>query len=142
MNVACMKNLLHLTLVICAISIATSWAPSPKEHTFRLYIFEGSDWCHNCIRLDKNVLSKDQFKEFATSESIYIEHIDFPQRKKLEPQQAAHNAMIADKYGFKGIFPTLILVHAESNRQVVITYADEDVAEFIAKIELEKTQLF
>ena len=68
-------------------------------------------------------------------------HIDFPQKKKLDEQTTAHNAMIAEKYNFNGIFPTLILVHNESVRQTELSYANEDVETFIAKVEMEKTEL-
>jgi len=124
-----------------ALALSISWMSQPKEHEYRLYVFEGSDWCHNCIRLDQKVLSTTDFMEFAQNESILVMHIDFPQKKKLDEQTTAHNAMVAEKYNFKGIFPTLILVHNESGRQTELSYANEDVETFIAKVEMEKTEL-
>lgn len=136
-----MRIKLQLFLIVSSLLLSVAWTSSPVKGDYVLYVFEGSDWCHNCIRLDKNVLSTTAFKEFTKEEEIIVEHIDFPQRKKLDKKTAAYNASIAEKYNFQGIFPTLILVHTESGKASIVKYANENVAAFIATIEIEKTEL-
>ena len=82
------------------------------KHTnaYTLIVFEGSDWCVNCIRLEKNVLQTSAFKAYATQKMIAVKRVDFPQRKKLDPEIAAQNEKLADQYRFKGEFPTLLLI--------------------------------
>lgn len=133
------KNQLFLLLI--SVILIMAWTPSPNKGDYILYIFEGSDWCHNCIRLDKKILSTAKFTQFTEEQEITIEHIDFPQRKKLDEKTVAYNSEIAEKYNFQGIFPTLILVHSESGRTAMLSYVNEDVETFIAKIEMEKNEL-
>ena len=102
--------------------------------TYKLVIFEGSDWCVNCIRLDRNVLKHDSFVQFLEKENIEVQRIDFPQRKKLEPEEKAFNASIAEKYNFQGIFPTILLVESETNKFITLTYHDQGAFEFIQQI--------
>jgi len=141
MQIKLMKIKFQLFLVICSIALSMAWVPSPKEGVYILYVFEGSDWCHNCIRLDKQIISTAAFTDFVEEQEITIEHIDFPQRKRLDEKTVAYNAEIAEKYNFQGIFPTLVLVHVESGRQTMLSYENEDMETFMSKIELEKTEL-
>ncbi len=100
----------------------------------KLVLFEGSDWCVNCIRLDKNILSDPYFDHFLKRNAIELERIDFPQRKKLDETTKNYNAEMAEKYSFKGIFPTIILVEAASNEFVPLEYHDQSLDDFIAQI--------
>ncbi len=101
---------------------------------YKLVIFEGSDWCVNCIRLDRNVLNDDYFVQFLEKENIEVQRIDFPQRKKLEPEEESFNASVAEKYDFQGIFPTILLVKSSSDEFITLTYHDQGVPEFIKQI--------
>ncbi len=101
---------------------------------YKLVIFEGSDWCVNCIRLDRNVLKHDSFVQFLEKENIEIQRIDFPQRKKLDPEEKAFNASVAEQYNFQGIFPTILLVKSETNQFITLTYHDQEAQEFIEQI--------
>jgi len=84
-----------------------------------LYVFTGSDWCADCRRLEKNILSDSIFLKTMESNNIEIEIIDFPQRKKLTPEVEKHNKSIAEIYNFEGIFPTLILSQSEEKYEVL-----------------------
>lgn len=94
-----------------------------------LFVFIGSDWCVDCKRLEKNVLSDPEFLNSMEYNGIKVEIIDFPQRKKLSPEIIKHNEAVADAYGFKGIFPTLILSRSEENFQP-IGYNNEPADDF------------
>ncbi len=104
-----------------------------------LYIFTGSDWCVDCKRLEMNVLSDPGFKNSMEHNGIKVEIIDFPQRKKLSPEIVKHNEAVADAFGFKGVFPTLILSRSEESYQQV-GYNNEPADDFSAII-LDKLQV-
>lgn len=92
-----------------------------SDSAFRLLIFEGSDWCTNCRRLEQNILTQEVFKKFLAEHEIALEKIDFPQRKKLEKSVIAYNDSIATKYGFDGVFPTMLLINENSKDYVKLT---------------------
>ena len=104
------------------------------DSTYKLVLFEGSDWCVNCIRFDRNVLNDAFFIQFMEKEHITIERVDFPQRKKLDPEIQALNASMAEKYDFQGIFPTILLVKTETNDVMTLEYHDQGALEFIKQI--------
>jgi thiol-disulfide isomerase/thioredoxin len=96
-----------------------------------LYIFEGSDWCTNCARLEKKILSDPQFLHEIGLLHVKVERIDFPQRKNLPSEMKEYNDRIAEKFGFDGIFPTLILFMTDTDRSSRIYYHNESVGEMI-----------
>src|SRR3954469_19158244 len=44
--------------------------------------FTGSDWCGWCIKLNREVFSKPEFKDYATKNLVLLE-VDFPRAKVL-----------------------------------------------------------
>lgn len=130
-----MKTLFGFLSLILIIGTPQVDIPS-GDSEFKLIIFEGSDWCRNCRRLEKEVLSKEAFTTFLTNHSIKIEKVDFPQRKKLSKEVKAHNEAIAEKYDFEGIYPTIILEHvASANFFRWTEYLNQSTDEIIQKLE-------
>ena len=72
--------------------------------------FSGSDWCGWCIRLDKEVFSKKEFKAFA-KDNMVLFVADFPHKKKLPAAVQAQNEQLGKTYGVKGL-PTVLLLDA------------------------------
>ncbi|MBI2441958.1 MAG: thioredoxin family protein, partial [Lentisphaerae bacterium] len=70
----------------------------------------GSDWCGWCIKLDKEVFSKNEFKVFA-KDHLVLFVADFPSRKKLPAATRAQNEQLAQTYGIEG-YPTVLLLDA------------------------------
>jgi len=70
--------------------------------------FSGSDWCGWCIRLDKEVFSKDDFAKYA-KDNLVLFLADFPRQKELPEKQAKQNEDLAARYGIQG-FPTILLL--------------------------------
>lgn len=124
-------KLILLLFVFCSFSLTS---PEPAAGRYKLILFEGSDWCVNCMRLEKNVLSDTAFIEFLELQQIEIERIDFPQRKKLDKKTQAYNASMAEKFDFKGIFPTIILVKAFSEEIIPLNYHDQNPRDFMQQI--------
>ena len=86
------------------------------------------------MRLEKNVLSNATFVAFLKQEDIEIERIDFPQQKKLDKETEAYNASMAEKFDFKGIFPTIILVKAFTEEIIPLNYHDQNSNDFMQQI--------
>ena len=86
-------------------------ATAKAENKPVLVDFTGSDWCGWCIRLDKEVFSKQAFKDYAT-ESLVLLEIDFPRGKEQSPELEAQNEALAAKYKVRG-FPTILLLSGE-----------------------------
>lgn len=81
-----------------------------------LLVFQGSDWCAPCIKLDKKIWSTEVFKNYAAEHLILVQ-ADFPRRKKnaLPKEQEEHNAMLAEKYNRTGIFPFVAVLDADGS---------------------------
>ena len=73
-------------------------------------LFTGSDWCPWCVRLEKEVLSTDAFKNYA-KDSLVLLFLDFPRRTQLPEAQAKANRELAEQYGVRGD-PTALLLDA------------------------------
>lgn len=84
-------------------------AKAKKENKQLLLNFTGSDWCGWCIRLDKEVFSKEQFQEYA-KENLVLVKLDFPRNKVISEAEKAQNYSLQDKYKVKG-YPSIILLN-------------------------------
>lgn len=76
-------------------------------------VFQGSDWCAPCIKLDKEIWSTSAFKTLAKNRFVMLQ-ADFPKRKKnkLPEQQQEHNNALAKKYNPNGYFPYVVVINA------------------------------
>jgi thioredoxin-related protein len=70
--------------------------------------FSGSDWCGWCIRLDQEVFSKTEFKQYA-AKHVVLFLADFPRRTPLSEALAKQNRALGERYEVKG-FPTVLLL--------------------------------
>ncbi|MFT0713634.1 thioredoxin family protein [Flagellimonas lutimaris] len=82
-----------------------------KDNRNIVLVFQGSDWCAPCIKLDREVWSKDDFKKLAKDHFVMLK-ADFPRRKKnqLPEEQEARNKTLAAKYNPKGYFPYVVVL--------------------------------
>jgi thiol-disulfide isomerase/thioredoxin len=85
---------------------ALSAARSSGKHV--LLHFTGSDWCYYCKMLDQEVLSKSDFRQFASANYILVT-LDFPRHTPILDSLKEQNNNLAQKYGVNG-FPTLIVI--------------------------------
>ena len=86
------------------------------SHKLLFLNFTGSDWCGYCIQLDRAILSKPEFKEYADKNLILAE-IDFPRRggPKWNAQSIElkkQNEQLGAKYQIEG-FPTLVVLNGD-----------------------------
>ena len=59
-----------------------------KENKHVYVLFTGSDWCHWCIKLRKEVLEQPAFQKFAHDHLVPV-YCDFPQKTRLPQEQLA-----------------------------------------------------
>ena len=81
-----------------------------------LVAFTGSDWCTNCIKLEREVLNNKTFLDFASKELVMV-RADFPRRKKnlLSEEQTKHNDQLAALYNQSGQFPIVALINKQGD---------------------------
>lgn len=73
--------------------------------------FTGSDWCGWCIKLQKEVFTRDGFKQEAPKHFVLLE-LDFPQQKELPKDLKEQNEKLQETYAIEG-FPTIMLTDAK-----------------------------
>jgi len=82
-----------------------------KDGKHMLLDFTGSDWCGWCMKLDKEVFKKTEFKDYA-KQSLVLVQLDFPHQKQLSKKVKEQNAKLAAKYQIKG-YPSIIILSPE-----------------------------
>lgn len=114
-----------MVLLVAGISLLvtlSSWrtdfdkakADAKREHKLILLKFSGSDWCLSCIKMEKEVFSKESFVRFA-ADNLELVNADFPHLKKhkLDNILAMQNEALAEQYNKDGRFPYTVLLDAE-----------------------------
>jgi len=135
----------HLALLTLALTV-TAFAKPGWEADFAkgvakakssgkpaLVDFTGSDWCTWCKRLDAEIFSKQEFKDYVKDKYELVE-VDFPQIKPLPKEKAEANQAVAEKYGIKG-FPTVVIVDGKGKEVGRLGYVPGGPKAFIAELE-------
>jgi len=116
-----------LVMVVCvSTTMAQEWQTdikvakeiASKESKPIILVFQGSDWCAPCIKLDREIWSTDIFKKYAKENYVMLK-ADFPRKKKntLSEKQTKANALLAEKYNKQGFFPFVVVL--DSNGKVL-----------------------
>jgi protein disulfide-isomerase len=74
----------------------------------------GSDWCGWCIKIEKEIFSKKEFKDFATENLILME-VDFPRKKELPAELKQQNEVLKKEY-LAGGYPTVYLLDSDGKK--------------------------
>jgi len=144
-----MKTLLTQLLAVCTVATLTTsaalaaegWgenyekaaAQAKSEKKLLLLDFTGSDWCPWCIKLNKEVFSQPEFKEYAGKNLVLVE-VDFPQTKPQPSAVKAQNEHLQNKYGIQG-YPTVVVLNAEGKKVGELGYQPGGAKPFIAELE-------
>ncbi len=77
-------------------------------------VFQGSDWCAPCIKLDREIWSTDAFKTYAKDHFVMLK-ADFPRKSKnaLDPEQQEKNNKLAQTYNPEGYFPLVVVLNED-----------------------------
>jgi thioredoxin-related protein len=115
----------------------TSFDQAQKEaqakHRLLLMDFTGSDWCGWCIKLDKEVFSKPEFKEYASKNLVLLE-LDFPRAKPMPAERQAQNERLMMQYRITG-FPTVVVLNSAGKPLGALSYMEGGPQAFIAVLE-------
>lgn len=115
-----------VVLIVIFVSVSTTMAQewntdikiakeiASKESKPLILVFQGSDWCAPCIKLDREIWSTEVFKKYATEHYVMLQ-ADFPRRKKnaLPEAQTKANAALAEKYNKQGYFPFVVVLDSK-----------------------------
>ncbi len=135
--------------VTCSITFAASgWhddfeaakTAAAKDKKPILLDFTGSDWCGWCIKLDKEVFSKKEFKDYA-KDNLVLATVDFPNEKHQSKKLKEQNEALAKKYGVEG-YPTILLVDADGKKIAQTGYQEGGPAKYVEHLKelLAKTK--
>ncbi len=141
-----MKKILLITILLTAFSTvnAQTWLTdlseakkqAKDENKKIVLVFQGSDWCTPCIKLDHEIWQSAEFKEYAKKHFVMLK-ADFPRKKKnrLSKEQQAKNNQLAERYNRNGIFPFVVVIDATGKVLQQLSYEAVSPKEYIKKLE-------
>ena len=92
--------------------------------------FSGSDWCGWCIKLEKEVLSKEEFLSGVTNDYV-LAFIDSPRDKSVLSEHAkSANPALVKKYKIRG-FPTALIFNGDGKKVGETGYRKGGAAEYV-----------
>ncbi len=108
--------LIAIVMLYCSGVEALDWKTDFKKASsaakasgkYIMLDFSGSDWCGWCIKLEKEVFSREAFKDFAEKNLVCV-LVDFPRKKKQSGKLKQQNRDLSTKYGIRG-YPTIIIL--------------------------------
>jgi len=120
------KSILSVTFV-CFLTVvqAQNWQTdfeqakiiAAKENRKIIMVFQGSDWCAPCMKLDREIWSSDEFRSYANDHFVMLK-VDFPRKKAsaLTPEQQEKNNKLAERYNKQGFFPFVVVFDAQGHQ--------------------------
>ncbi|MEZ8002413.1 MAG: thioredoxin family protein [Patiriisocius sp.] len=101
-----------------------------------LLVFQGSDWCAPCIKLNREIFETEHFLTYAKDHFIMLQ-ADFPRRKKnaLGPELQAHNNALAERYNKGGVFPFVVVLNKDGRVLGQTSYSKKTPQEYIVELE-------
>ncbi len=111
-----------------------------REDKLLLIFFTGSDWCHWCQKLERELFSEIKFKNDLPTLAVPLQ-VDFPMRGKISPKQKRHNQILKEKFKVEA-FPTVIILDPVSGKQLLRhSYTSEGTEAYLKILKDLKTQL-
>ena len=100
-----------------------------------ILVFQGSDWCAPCIKLDREIWSNEEFKSYAKNNFVMLK-ADFPKKKKnaLPKEQQEKSNALAEKYNKNGYFPFVVVLDKFGNVLGETGYLKISPTDYIARI--------
>ena len=148
-EIARVKNYRLIFFAAAAISLAAASSTHPglewltdykkaqqeakASNRLLLVDFTGSDWCGWCIKLDREVFSKAEFKDYASKNLVLME-VDFPRAKAQTVGVKKQNQELAQQYQIQG-FPTILVLNGDGQKIGELGYMEGGAATFIAELE-------
>ena len=85
-----------------------------EENKNIVLVFQGSDWCAPCMKLEKEIWTNDEFIEYAKNNFVML-LADFPKKRgnALSAEQQEKNNKLAETYNKNGFFPLVVILNEE-----------------------------
>jgi len=118
------KGFLFVIAFFSMVSIVSGqeWQPdfgtaktiAAKDNLNIILVFQGSDWCAPCMKLEKEIWSNDEFNTLAKDHFAMLK-ADFPRSKKnaLPKEKEEQNKKLAEQYNTGGYFPFVVVLDKE-----------------------------
>ena len=141
-----LSSLAVFSLLASAALAAAGWgddyekalAQAKAEKKMVVLDFTGSNWCGWCIKLDKEVFSKPEFKSYAKQNLVLVE-VDFPRPSSQSKKLKAQNDKLQKEHGVEG-FPTIVVLNSEGKKVGTLGYMEGGPKNFIGKLDELKSK--
>lgn len=116
--------------------LETAKSIASEKHRKIVLVFQGSDWCAPCIKLDREIWSTSEFTDFAEEHYVMV-RADFPKKKAnaLTKEQQAKNNQLAEEYNSGGIFPFVVVMDSDGHILGKTGYQKVSPSEYIKHLE-------
>lgn len=112
---------------------AASVETAKSEKKDLLLLFTGSDWCPPCMKLEKEILSQEDFFENANDKFVLVK-FDFPQTVEQEQALKDQNNEWQKRFGVTS-YPTIVLVDSELKPYAFTGSRDGTAADYVAHLD-------
>ena len=87
-----------------------------KKDQHIILVFQGSDWCAPCIKLNQEIWSSPEFIAYSKDHFVMLK-ADFPRKSKnkLVDTQQEKNNQLMEKYNKQGYFPFVAVLDKDGN---------------------------
>lgn len=98
-------------------------------------VFQGSDWCAPCIKLEKEIWNTDEFQKLNEDHFVMLK-ADFPRRKKnlLPEAQENQNKKLAELYNPNGYFPLVVVLDKNGKTLGKLGYEKSSPSQYFNKL--------
>lgn len=135
-----MKKIFFIVLLFCsslflnAQSYEEALKQAQVENKVLVIQFSGTDWCSPCIRLENEILDKEEFQTYKQN-FVWLK-ADFPRKKenRLSKEMQVQNDALAEKFNQRGAFPLLVFVGNDEKVLGSIAYQRLEPKEYISLI--------
>jgi len=135
-----------LPLLLISISLSsqnwiTNFDQAKKEAANKneniILVFQGSDWCAPCMKLDKEIWSTKEFQDLSKNHFVMMK-ADFPRKKtnKLSDELTIQNAKLAEAYNNQGFFPLVLVLNKDGKVLGKMGYEKMSPAAYFNKLKM------
>ena len=137
------RLLLALALVFSIQSFSQDWLinfeDAKKMATDKnqkiVLVFQGSDWCAPCMKLEKEIWSTSEFQKLNDNHFVMLK-ADFPRRKnnQLPEDQQEQNKKLAELYNPSGYFPLVVVLDKNGKTLGKLGYEKSTPSKYFNKL--------
>ena len=137
------KLFLILALVFSFQTFSQKWVTNLKEakniaankNQNIVLVFQGSDWCAPCIKLEKEIWITDEFQTLNKDHFVMLK-ADFPRKKKnqLSETQQIQNNKLAELYNPNGFFPLVVVLDKNGKTLGKLGYEKTTPSQYFKKL--------